>query len=132
MSRSSVTKATCEVFGASTQPSDELLEIFWQVLNYNEGKSIAYLIGRLIFDKEKYQERWISGMVKTKIPMCFINGPADPNSGLHMANRYKELIPNPKVYFLNDAIGHWPQIEDPGGIINAFFSFQADIKSNSF
>ncbi len=108
MSKKSVDKATAEVFGADTKPSEELLEQFWEILNYNNGKSIAYLIGRLIFDKEKYQTRWITAMQQTKIPMCFINGPSDPNSGLHMAKRYEELIPNPNIILLSKNIGHWP------------------------
>jgi pimeloyl-ACP methyl ester carboxylesterase len=108
MSRKSVSKATAEVFGVNTKPSEDLLQNFWDILNYNNGKSIAYLIGRLVFAKEKHQPRWIKAMQQTKIPMCFINGPADPNSGMHMAKRYEALIPNPNVALLSKNIGHWP------------------------
>jgi pimeloyl-ACP methyl ester carboxylesterase len=54
MSKKSVSKATAEVFGLNTKPSQELLEDFWDILNYNNGKSIAYLIGRLVFAKDKH------------------------------------------------------------------------------
>ncbi len=111
MTKKSVSKATSEVFGINTKPSIVLLQNFWDILNYNNGKSIAYLIGRLVFAKEKHQPRWIGAMQQTKIPMCFINGPADPNSGKHMAERYQQLIPNADVKLLGESIGHWPQIE---------------------
>jgi pimeloyl-ACP methyl ester carboxylesterase len=127
MSKKSVDKATSEVFGASTKPSEKLLRDFWEVLNYNNGKSIAYLIGRLIFDKVNYQDRWIKAMQKTNIPMCFINGPSDPNSGIHMAKRYGELIPNPNVMLLSENIGHWPQLEAPEQVLAAYDRFISQV-----
>ena len=123
MSKKSVEKATAEVFGVDTKPNKELLQDFWDILNYNNGKSIAYLIGRLIFDKADYQKRWIAAMQQTKIPLCFINGPADPNSGIHMAKRYSELIPNANVILLSKNIGHWPQLEAPHQVLEAFDQF---------
>ncbi len=123
MSKKSVSKATSEVFGSNTKPSEELLENFWDILNYNNGKSIAYLIGRLVFEKDKHQQDWIRAMQQTKIPLCFINGPADPNSGIHMARRYKELIPNPIVFLLDENIGHWPQLEAPQEVLDVYLNF---------
>lgn len=127
MSKNSVSKATSEVFGVNTKPSEELLHNFWDILNYNNGKSIAYLIGRLIFAKDKYQQRWITAMQQTRIPMCFINGPADPNSGIHMAVRYKQLIPNANIKLLDEKIGHWPQIEASQQVMNSYNSFLAEV-----
>jgi len=127
LSKKKLDKAIKSVFGPDTQPSEVLLKQFWEILNYKEGKSIAYLIGRLVFDKVNHQDKWIKAMQTTKVPMCFINGPYDPNSGIHMANRYKELIPNPNVKLLNAKIGHWPQIEDPNGVLDAYFQFREEI-----
>ena len=61
--------------------------------------------------------------------MCFINGPADPNSSIHMVKRYEQLIPNPDVKLLNSNIGHWPQIEAPMGTLNVFYLFLNQLKS---
>lgn len=123
MTRKMVLKATQEVFGKDTKPSEEWQDIFWDVLNYKNGKSIAYLLGRLVFEKDRHQSRWIKAMQETPIPLCFVNGPADPNSGRHMANRYKELIPNGALYLLSPDIGHWPQIEAPEETLESFYSF---------
>lgn len=71
-------------------------------------------------------------MQTTEVPMCFINGPFDPNSGIHMANRYKELIPNPNVKLLNKEIGHWPQLEDPEGVLTAYFQFRTEINTEVY
>ena len=129
LSKPKLDKAIKTVFGPETQPSELLLTQFWDIINYKDGKSIAYLIGRLVFDKVNHQEKWIHAMQTTTIPMCFINGPFDPNSGIHMANRYKELIPNPNVKLLDEKIGHWPQLEDPQGVLDAYFSFRKEIGS---
>ncbi|WP_430412060.1 hypothetical protein [Kordia sp.] len=56
-------------------PTDELINQFCNILNYKDGKSIAYLIARLVFEKLNHQERWIRAMQNTKVPMFFINGP---------------------------------------------------------
>jgi pimeloyl-ACP methyl ester carboxylesterase len=129
MTRNMVAKASSEVFGKNTKPSKQLLDDFWDILNYNNGKSIAYLLGRLIFEKDKYQQRWISAMQDTSIPMCFINGPADPNSGIHMVKRYRDIIPNPQIHLLSENIGHWPQIEAPEEVLSAFYSFHTKLKA---
>jgi pimeloyl-ACP methyl ester carboxylesterase len=126
LSKQSVNKSVRSVYGKNTQPTDEFLDEQWEVLNFNNGKSIAYLIGRLVFDKINYQTRWIEAMQQTAIPMCFINGPADPNSGIHMASRYSSLIPNPKVYLLRDDIGHWPHLEDAEGVLHAYSDFMQE------
>jgi pimeloyl-ACP methyl ester carboxylesterase len=39
-----------------------------------------------------------------------------------MANRYRELVPSADVVLLEN-IGHYPQIEDPVRVIEAFFVF---------
>ena len=131
LTKKKLEKSVKSVFGPHTQPTNQLINQFWDILNHNDGKSIAYLIGRLVFNKVKHQERWISTMQNTKIPMCFINGPFDPNSGIHMANRYKVLIPKPNVKLLGQNIGHWPQIEDPNGVLNYYQEFRSEIQQNT-
>jgi len=123
MSKKNTDKAKAKVFGVETKPDKERLENFWDVLNYNNGKAIAYLIGRLVFEKKKYQQRWIGAMQQTNIPMCFINGPADPNSGMHMAIRYNQLIPNANIILLDEKIGYWPQIEATAQVLKAVCNF---------
>lgn len=114
---------TGKLFGPDTKPSEELLNNFWDILNFNNGKSVTHLIGRLIFEKEKFQPRWIEAMQHTSVPLCFINGPSDPNSGINMVNRYKQLIPKPDIRLLDKNIGHWPQLEAPMQTLNIYLNF---------
>ena len=54
--------------------------------------------------------------------MRVVCGADDPVSGAHMAQRYRELIPQPDVVLL-EGIGHYPQCEDPQAVLNAFLSW---------
>ena len=123
MSKSMVNKSVKSVFGPFTQPTEDFLDNQWEILNYNQGKNITYLIGRLVFEKYKYLNRWVNAMQTTTIPMCYICGQYDPNSGIHMAKRYEELIPNPKVYLTSENIGQWPQLEDQEKVLEINLTF---------
>ncbi|AFM11657.1 alpha/beta fold hydrolase [Turneriella parva] len=121
--RKAVERPVVSLFGRDTKPSAELLDDFWSILNFKEGKAIAYRIGRLVFEKEKHQQRWHQAMRETKTPLCYICGPADPNSGRHMAERYRQHLPQSPVYFLSDTIGHWPQLEAPEEVLQQLGEF---------
>lgn len=127
ISKASVNKSVRSVFGKNTQPSDAFLDQQWDILNHNDGKAVSYLIGRLIFEKKRYLRRWVNVMQQTTVPLCYICGPADPNSGRHMADRYRELIPDPRIYFLSEGIGHWPFLEDEEGFLQIYQAFRGEI-----
>ena len=106
-------KSISEVFGAQTKPSAEDLDLFWQLVNRLDGLRVSHLVGRFVLERQVFRDRWVSPMRRTNIPMQFINGPADPNSGAHMVERFRELIPNQRTVMLRGGIGHWPQLEAP-------------------
>lgn len=123
MTKNMVLSSVKSVFGPFTKPSNDFLEKQWEILNYKDGKSISYLLGRLVFEKWKYLDRWIKSMQLTSIPMCYICGPFDPNSGINMAKRHEELISNSRIYLLDKYIGHWPQLEDQENMLKAYHQF---------
>jgi pimeloyl-ACP methyl ester carboxylesterase len=53
-----------------------------------------------------------------------IDGLADPISGEHMVQRYRELVPNADVCEL-PKIGHYPQIEAPDRVLDGYLEFRA-------
>ncbi len=121
--RGAVERPVVSLFGPQTKPSRDLLDDYWDILNHKDGKAIAYRIGRMVFEKEKHQQRWHAAMRATNTPLCYICGPADPNSGGHMAQRYQQELPNSPVQLLSENIGHWPQLEAPGEVMAALGSF---------
>jgi len=109
-----------EMFGPNTKPSRRMLDLFHEILEYNDGKRVMHKVGRFVNDRYAHRNRWVRAMRQTAVPMRLIDGPVDPNSGRHMAQRYLEVIPNPDVVMLDDDIGHWPQIEAPDAVLAHF------------
>ena len=118
-----------EMFGVNHKPSRELMDKFHQILDYNDGKKVMHKVGQFINDRYVHRNRWVRAMRETTIPMRLIDGPSDPNSGAHMAERYREVIPNPDVVMLAEDISHWPQIEAPGEVLAAFSEFVSPLLS---
>jgi pimeloyl-ACP methyl ester carboxylesterase len=122
MSRRSFERSFSAIFGASTQPSAQELAQFWALIRRDGGTRILHRLIRYMPERIKHRERWVGALQKTRVPLRVINGPDDPVSGAHMVARYRELIPNPDTVSL-PGIGHYPQTEDPAGVLKAFFEF---------
>jgi len=115
-------KAFSEIFGPRTRPSIEDLRAFWRLIETNGGRRIAHRLIRYIDERTRFRERWVGALQASTIPLRLIDGPEDPVAGRHMADRYRELVPNADVVLL-DGIGHYPQLEDSPGVLRAVLAF---------
>ncbi len=122
--RETVERNVRSLFGPNTQPDPKYLAEGWRILTHNDGRRVAYRIGRLIFEKRRHQSRWIHAMRSTETPLAYICGPADPNSGRHMARRFREVLPDAPLYLLGEKIGHWPMLEAPSEFLAAYGRFR--------
>ena len=111
-----------EMFGPNTKPTRHMMNVFNQILDYNDGRRVLHKVGRFINDRYTHRNRWVRAMRQTTVSMRLIDGPTDPNSGAHMARRYAEVIPHPDVVMLADDIGHWPQLEAPDAVLTHFLA----------
>jgi pimeloyl-ACP methyl ester carboxylesterase len=110
------------IFGPQTHPTDEELSTAWALIAHNHGQRIMHLLIRYIPERRRFRERWVGALQHAAVPLRFINGPEDPVSGAHMAARYRELVPHPDVVVL-DGIGHYPQLEAPERVLDAYLAF---------
>ena len=122
-------KSFSALFGPDTQPTDDDLADFWNLIAYNDGVKIAHKISRYQIERRKNRKRWVEALQRTTTPLRFVNGPLDPVSGAAMVARYRQVIPDPDVVVL-DGIGHYPQVEAPERVLEAFFSFVDRISSS--
>jgi pimeloyl-ACP methyl ester carboxylesterase len=76
------------------------------------------------------RKRWVGALIDTTVPRQLICGAMDPISGAHLADRYRELVPNPDVTLLPD-IGHYPQLEAPAAVLEAYFRFRSSLPQPS-
>jgi pimeloyl-ACP methyl ester carboxylesterase len=111
------------IFGKETAPDDELIDSFWSLMTHHDGLSVLPKIIRYIVERREKRGRWVGALQKASIPIKLINGAVDPISGIHMVERYRELVPSPNVTVL-EKIGHYPQCEDPAAVLAAYEEFR--------
>jgi len=121
--RRSLSKSMRKVFGPRVPPTDTFLDGIWELLRYNHGNRILHRLIHYIPDRIEHRERWVQALKRQDIPIRLIDGADDPISGRHMAQHYRELIPNADVVEL-EGIGHYPQVQAPEAVLNAYLEFR--------
>ena len=111
------------VFGPDTKPDAEELAVFWSLLAHDRGHRRLHRLIRYILERRATRDRWVGALQATPVPLHLVDGAADPISGAHMVDRYRELVPNPDVTLL-PGIGHYPQTEAPAAVLDAVLRFR--------
>ena len=129
ITRASFAANMTQIFGVNTLPSTRQLDVMWALATENDGLAVMHLLIYYICERRRYRERWVDalihaggGITRRAIPIQLIIGTDDPISGRHMADRYRQLIPEANIMLLN-GIGHYPQLEAPDLVLRGFFDF---------
>ncbi len=126
MGERSFARSFSAIFGPATQPTPEALREFWQLVTWNDGLKVLPRLIRYMPERRQHRARWVGALQQAGIPLRVIDGAVDPVSGRHMVERYCELVPNPDTVLL-DNIGHYPQVEHPQAVLDAYLAFVAGI-----
>lgn len=124
LSRPAFERSIRPLFGERAPPDAALLDDFWALVTHREGLRVAHQVGRFWQERLALRDRLVEPLVKQTVPVRFINGVSDPNSGGHMADRYTALVPDADVVRL-DGVGHWPQLEQPDRVVSLSLEFLA-------
>ncbi len=121
--QSALDKSLRRVFGSETQPPQETLDAFWELIEYNNGKANFYKLIHYMSDRRRHRDRWVGALQEARIPLGVINGSADPISGAHMVGRYREVVS--AAHFIRQLpdIGHYPQMEAPETVALGYQEF---------
>jgi len=111
-------------------PTDADLQDFWQLIERNGGRHALARLINYMEQRRRNRARWVGALVASKVPRRLICGALDPVSGAHLAERYRELVPNPDVTLLPD-VGHYPQMEAPGRVLDSYFEFRDSLGQRS-
>lgn len=93
----------------------------WAATRRDDGHLIAHRLIRYIADRQHHEERWVTALETTDVPLAFVWGMLDPVSGAHMAQRIRERLPHAPFAALDD-VGHWPPLEAPERVADALLS----------
>jgi len=110
------------VFGPDSQPTDEEMGHYWELVSAGGGSRLLHRLLRYIPERRANRERWVGAMQTSRVPLRLIDGAVDPVSGAHMAARYRELVPAADVVLL-EGIGHYPQMEAPDDTLREYLVF---------
>ena len=106
--------------------SEADLQGFWLLINENNGLAVFHKLIGYMRERQQFRNRWVGALQDTTRPLCLIDGVEDPISGGHMVARYRELVGKEPVTELQ-GVGHYPQVEAPELVLDAFRSFMADL-----
>ena len=122
-SRDKLAANLARIFGPQTQPAEADVDAFWSLIQRHKGPAVMHRLIRYMPERREQRERWVSAMQRTRVPLRVIDGAADPISGAHMVERYRELIPNADCVLL-ETIGHYPQVEAPEAVLAHYLAFR--------
>ena len=113
------------IFGPQTPPDAAHVDAFWTLLMHDDGRAALPGLIRYIAERRAQRTRWVGALQRAPVPIKLVCGASDPISGVHMAQRYHELVPAADVTLL-EHIGHYPQLEAPDAVLHAYLRFRAD------
>ena len=111
------------VFGPNTRPSEAEMQEFWYLLRLHNGHRVVPNALAYLKERFAYRDRWVGALQHAGVPLCLINGAADPVSGTLVPQLWQQMLPDADLVHLDAAIGHYPPLEDPEGVLEAFFGF---------
>ncbi len=126
LSRDKLRQNFDQIFGPNTKASDAEIDGHWELIKAQGGVRIFHKLLQYIPERKANRERWVGALVNAAVPIRLIDGGADPISGKHLYDYYKQQVPNADAV-LFDTIGHYPQTEAPQEVASAFLEFHRKI-----
>lgn len=115
------------IFGPQTKASDDEIDTHWAFIREKDGNRVLHELLSYIPQRKKFRERWVGALKDAQIPMRLINGGADPVSGKHLYDYYKEQIPAADAVLFPE-LGHYPHTEGPDLVLDAFNAFHKKLE----
>lgn len=98
----------------------------WEILCHEQGRRVLPELLAYMEERRRHGGRWLRAMRECNLKMLLINGPEDPVSGRHLAERFTELLPFAEVCSL-PGVGHYPQLEAPEDVARMALAFFARV-----
>ena len=117
-------EATILSISGRTPPSREELQDLWVLIERDGGRQALARLINYMAQRRRNRERWVGALVESRVPRRLICGAVDPVSGRHLADRYRELVPDPDVVVLED-VGHYPHLEVHDRVVDEYEAFRA-------
>jgi pimeloyl-ACP methyl ester carboxylesterase len=114
---------TMRGIGGCKPPPEQDLRDLWTLLVRDNGRQALARLINYMEQRRANRPRWVGALVESTVPCRLLCGALDPVSGRHLAERYRELVPEPDVVVFDD-LGHYPHLEAPPAILAAYLEFR--------
>jgi pimeloyl-ACP methyl ester carboxylesterase len=116
-------KRAMQRIGGTRPPSEQEMRDLWSLQVRDDGRRALARIINYMEQRKRQRPRWVGALVTAAVPRKLLCGALDPVSGRHLAERYRELVPDADVTLFDD-LGHYPHLEAPQAILAAYFEFR--------
>ena len=117
-------------FGPDTPADEATLADLWQLLRFNEGHRATPWVMQYLRDRLACADRLVTAITQTRIPRLLIHAPGDPIVGERMREQWQARIPEADIADLGRRLGHYPPLEAPQAVLEAFNGFQRRLKAD--
>lgn len=117
-------RRTMHRIGGRNPPSDADLRDLWSLQVRAGGRRALARCLDYMAQRRANRPRWVGALAATSVPRRLLCGALDPVSGRHLAQRYRELVPQADVVLFDD-LGHYPHLEAPAAVLAAYLEFRA-------
>jgi pimeloyl-ACP methyl ester carboxylesterase len=121
-------EATMLSISGREPPGREELQDLWSLVEREGGRQALARLINYMEQRRRHRARWVGALVESRVPRRLICGAVDPVSGRHLAQRYRELVPEPDVVLLED-VGHYPQLEVHDRVVDEYDAFRRRLES---
>jgi pimeloyl-ACP methyl ester carboxylesterase len=119
-------EATMLSIAGREPPTREELADLWVLIESDGGRQALARLINYMEQRRRNRARWVGALVDSTVPRRLICGAVDPVSGRHLADRYRELVPDPDVVVLED-VGHYPQLEVHDRVVDEYEAFRSRV-----
>jgi len=116
-------EATMLSISGRRPPTREELQDLWVLIEHDGGRQALARLINYMEQRRRSRARWVGALVESRVPRRLICGAVDPVSGRHLADRYRELVPDPDVVVLED-VGHYPHLEVHDRVVDEYLAFR--------
>jgi pimeloyl-ACP methyl ester carboxylesterase len=104
---------------ASRTPETDIRAIaYW--MEHGDGLGVIGKIARYNVERRVHADRWRPILERTRVPIAVVWGDRDPIAVLEIGRRLADMARAPLTVL--EGVGHYPQMEDPGGWAAAVLS----------
>jgi pimeloyl-ACP methyl ester carboxylesterase len=121
-------EATMRSISGSAPPTREELQDLWVLIERDGGRQALARLINYMEQRRRNRARWVDALVESTVPRRLVCGAVDPVSGRHLAERYRELVPDPDVVVLED-VGHYPQLEVHDQVVDEYEAFRGRLSA---